>query len=219
MVPPKIRKARFSAPPHKAVLSLASRDPLALGCPARRGQKRRKNMTHETKIHQTVAQGKPMISWAALLGEAVTKPGFIHEAYSRFHNYSLGNQLLALFQCFGRGIQPGPLATFPRWKDLGRHVKKGEKALILCMPLVCKGTKTVKADDGTEHDEQFGYTHFTYKAHWFVLSQTEGADYQPAALPEWNEVIALQALEVERIEFSMLDGNTQGYAKPGRKFA
>lgn len=25
-------------------------------------------------------------------------PGFIHETYSRFHNYSLGNQLLALFQ-------------------------------------------------------------------------------------------------------------------------
>ena len=42
---------------------------------------------------------KPMISWAALLDEAVKKPGYIHHAYSRFHNYSLGNQLLALFQC------------------------------------------------------------------------------------------------------------------------
>ena len=54
------------------------------------------------------------LSWAALLNEAVTKPGFIHEAYSRFHNYSLGNQLLALFQCMARGIQPGPLGTFSR---------------------------------------------------------------------------------------------------------
>ena len=76
-----------------------------------------------------------MVSWAALLQEAVSKPGYIHEAYSRFHNYSLGNQLLALFQCLVRGIQAGPLATFPRWKELGRHVKKGEKALTLCMPL------------------------------------------------------------------------------------
>ena len=57
---------------------------------------------------------KAMVSWAALLDEAVRKPGFIHEAYSRFHNYSLGNQLLALFQCFERGIQPGPLATWPK---------------------------------------------------------------------------------------------------------
>ena len=48
----------------------------------------------------TGAERKPIVSWAALLDEAVNKPGFIHEAYSRFHNYSLGNQLLALFQCF-----------------------------------------------------------------------------------------------------------------------
>ena len=35
------------------------------------------------------AERKPMISWAALLQEAVTKPGYIHEAYSRFHNFRL----------------------------------------------------------------------------------------------------------------------------------
>ena len=32
---------------------------------------------------------KPLVSWAALLEEAVTKPGYIHEAYSRFWNYSI----------------------------------------------------------------------------------------------------------------------------------
>src|SRR5947208_13938224 len=41
----------------------------------------------------------------------------------------------------------------------------------------------------------------------------------PAALPEWNEETALPALNVERIEFTMLDGNAQGYAQPGRKLA
>jgi len=108
------------------------------------------------------AERKPMVSWAALLDEAVKKPGFIHEAYSRFHNYSLGNQLLALFQCFERGIQPGPLATFPKWKEQGRFVRKGEKALTLCMPLTCKRTKMVKNDDGTDQEEEFSFTHFTY---------------------------------------------------------
>ena len=112
----------------------------------------------------TGVERKPMVSWAALLDEAVKKPGFIHEAYSRFHNYSLGNQLLALFQCFERGIQPGPLATFPKWKELGRHVKKGTKALTLCMPLTCTRTKTVKQNDGTKQEEEFSFTHFTYKA-------------------------------------------------------
>ena len=176
-------------------------------------------MTNEIAPQKETGNGKPLVSWAALLEQAVTTPGFIHEAYSRFHNYSLGNQLLALFQCLRRGIQPGPLATFPKWKELGRYVKKGEKALILCMPLACKRTKTVKADDGTEQEEQFAFTHFTYKAHWFVLSQTEGAEYQPTALPEWDEASALQALNVERVDFTMLNGNTQGYAQPGRKIA
>jgi hypothetical protein len=67
-----------------------------------------------------------MVSWAALLDEAVRKPGYIHEAHSRFHNYNLGNQLLALFQCLP-AIQPGPLATFPKWKELGRHVKQARR--------------------------------------------------------------------------------------------
>jgi len=126
---------------------------------------------------------------------------------------------LALFQCFMRGIQPGPLATFPKWKELGRFVKKGQKALTLCMPLTCTRTKTVKKDDGTDQEEEFSFTHFTYKAHWFVLAQTEGAQYQPPAVPEWNEERALAALDIQRIPFEDLDGNTQGYAKRGRKIA
>jgi N-terminal domain of anti-restriction factor ArdC len=66
-----------------------------------------------------------------------------------------------------RGIQPGPLATFPKWKESGRHVNKGEKALTLCMPLTCKRTRTVITEDGTEKDEDFAFTHFTYKAHCY----------------------------------------------------
>jgi hypothetical protein len=37
--------------------------------------------------------------WSSLLVEAVNKPGMIMEAYSAFHNYSIGNQILALMQC------------------------------------------------------------------------------------------------------------------------
>ena len=74
-------------------------------------------------------------SFADLLQSAVTEPGIISAAYSQFHTYSMGNQLLAWVQCLQREIPPGPIATFPRWKELGRHVKKGEKALMLCMPV------------------------------------------------------------------------------------
>jgi hypothetical protein len=38
-------------------------------------------------------------------------------------------------------------------------------------------------------------------------------------IAEWNEQTALVALKIERIPFEDLDGNTQGYAKRGRKIA
>ncbi len=130
-------------------------------------------MTEEIKISQTVEEAtsaiqtgqqastggarhgaerkerKAMVSWAALLDEAVKKPGFIHEAYSRFHSYSIGNQLLALFQCCERTLSPGPIATWPKWKELGRHIRKGERALTLCVPYTCKRRQTT-TQDGTE---------------------------------------------------------------------
>lgn len=32
----------------------------------------------------------------------------------------------------------GPLATYKAWQEKGRQVRKGEKALILCMPITGK---------------------------------------------------------------------------------
>src|SRR5258706_9756939 len=84
---------------------------------------------------QTQTQTTDIPRWSALLVEAVNKPGLIMDAYSAFWNYSVGNQILALVQCQLRGIQPGPINTFPKWQTLGREVKRGEKALTLCMPL------------------------------------------------------------------------------------
>jgi N-terminal domain of anti-restriction factor ArdC len=110
---------------------------------------------------------KPMVSWAALLDEAVKKPGIIHDAYSRFHNYSPGNHLLALYECVERGLQPAPLPSYRKWKEFGRHVKKGEKALTLCTLITCRRTKSVTAADGSEKDEEFAFTHFTYRAQWY----------------------------------------------------
>ena len=37
-------------------------------------------------------------TFAHLLESAINEPGLISSAYSAFHNYSLGNQFLALFQ-------------------------------------------------------------------------------------------------------------------------
>jgi antirestriction protein ArdC len=150
--------------------------------------------------------------WSELLQTAVTEPGIVSTAFSRFHSYSVRNQLLALMQCSERGIDPGPLATYPRWKELGRHVRKGEKALTLCMPVKCKGTKTTESEEGQEQCES-AYTCFVYCPHWFVLSQTDGAEYVAEPVPGWDSTTALSSLNIERVPFTMLDGNVQGYAK------
>jgi hypothetical protein len=116
-------------------------------------------------------------------------------------------------QCTARDIQPGPLASFQRWKELGRHVKSGAKALSLCMPITGKR----KQIDDAGNEKETTYQFFALKSNWFVLSQTEGADYTAEALTAWDETEALMALDVTKVTFDVLNGNAQGYAAPDRK--
>ena len=51
------------------------------------------------------------VQFRDLLKRAVSEPGTISAAYSAFHNYSIGNQLAALFQCSVRKIPVGPIST------------------------------------------------------------------------------------------------------------
>jgi antirestriction protein ArdC len=155
------------------------------------------------------------MDWAKLLAEAITEPGKISDAYRRFHGYSLGNRFWAFIQCTLRGITPGPLATFNRWKDLGRTVQKGQKAISLCMPVTCKRKQTDEAGNETEASFQF----FFIKNNWFVLAQTEGQDYTPEPRPEWNETRALEILNITKVPFASMNGNAQGYAAPARQIS
>ena len=158
------------------------------------------------------------IQFRQLLEEAVTKPGTLMRAYSLFWNYSLGNQILALFQANRRGIPLGPIASFNRWKELGRYVKKGQKAIELCMPVTCKRTVKEEREDGTDAEMEITFKRFVFRRNWFMLSQTDGAEYQMPAIPAWDRTRALQTLNVEEIPFAMMNGNCQGYAK-GRHIA
>ena len=148
--------------------------------------------------------------WQELLLEAVNEPGRIMTAYTAFHNYSMGNALLALSQCLERGLVPGPLHTFKGWLELGRYVKKGERALTLCMPVSAK-KKTIHPE--TKMEEENVRTYFVYRPNWFVLSQTGGDE--PYALPtpgfDFNSVFS--NLDIQRLEFDLIDGNAQGFAR------
>ena len=156
----------------------------------------------------------PPTSRRALLASAVSTPGLIHEAYQRFHRYSVHNQLLALGQCVERGIAPGPLRTFKGWQTLGRAVMRGQKARVLCMPVTLAPTDA-EEDDRTRAPR----TIFVYRARWFTLGQTEGKPYEEVGTPTWSEDRALSALGITRVAFAHLDGNVQGYATPQREIA
>ena len=150
--------------------------------------------------------------WSALLIEAVKKPGMMMQAYSAFHNYSIGNQILAIVQCQLRGLEPGPINTFPGWQELGRTVKRGERALTLCMPITRKAREEEAQNSEGENGERT-FTSFVYKPRWFVVSQTVGDEFTPPALTEWQSERALAALDIQEIPFTHTDGNCQGYAK------
>ena len=155
-------------------------------------------------------------AFADLLASAVNEPGILSQAYQQFHSFSLGNQLLAMSQCAEREIPPGPMATYPRWRELGRHVRKGEKALTLCMPISAKrrGTKTIDTEHGPEEvDDDHTFTRFIYRRNWFVISQTEGEPLPEPEIPAWDRDTALKALDVTEIPFEHIDGNTLGFAR------
>ena len=168
-------------------------------------------------MEQRTTQSPDIPKWSALLVEAVTKPGLIMEAYSAFHRYSTGNQILALVQCQLRGIQPGPLNTFPKWQALGRYVRRGERALTLCMPITRK-RRDEQTDTSDEANQEAIYTSFIHRARWFVVSQTDGQELPAAPIPQWNAEQALANLNIERVAFDSTDGNCQGFAR-GRQLA
>jgi antirestriction protein ArdC len=154
--------------------------------------------------------------WAELLIEAVNRPGLILEGYSWFHKYSIGNQIAVLWQCRRRGIEPGPIATFWQWQELGRRVKAGQRALHLRMPVIVREKRN--AESPNRPGPLARRMIFVWKANWFVLSQTDGKPYQADRRPDWSKDRALVTLNVEEIPFTLLDGNTQGYTE-GRKIA
>jgi antirestriction protein ArdC len=151
-------------------------------------------------------------TWGELLRDAVTTPGRMLEAYTAFHNYSVGNGLLALEQCKRRHLQPGPLNTYHGWLERKRQVRKGEKGITLCMPMPFKQkTATGNAETQESSEQQMSYA-FRFRAYWFVLAQTEGEETIVAPIPGFDIDAALRALNITRTPFDELSGNIQGIA-------
>ncbi len=175
--------------------------------PRKRNSRPRRGVDNPIDVEprQTV----PAAGFAALLERAVSEPGIISAAYHQFHGYSVGNQLLAWTQCLLRGLAPGPLATYARWKALGRQVRHGERAITLCMPVTVK-----HGMERTDEDAPRVFTRFVYRPNWFVLAQTDGPGISPQPIPSWDRELALAALDVSELPFDAYDGTS--WDSPGR---
>lgn len=135
---------------------------------------------------------------------ALKGDGKLLKGYSLFHNYSFFNQMYAMWQMLGRGLEITPLAPYKKWLELGRQVKKGEKALEICIPRIVKDKKT-------KENVCIGFI-FLNKA--FAMSQTDGEDLNFPAI-EFNFEKCLENLGVKQVPFDLLDGNVQGFARKG----
>lgn len=169
------------------------------------------------------------MTWRKLLKEIITSPGLVSEAFRKFHRYSIGNRIMALIQLDARGIQPGPLATLKQWNKQGRKVKAGEQGVYMWQmwkrPVKCKECE----GEGCQQCEGTGVAYFwkkfELKKWWFTLAQTEAIPgreqtfEEQAGAPEFNIEKVAEALEIELIPFTKMDGNVQGYAQEGRKVA
>jgi hypothetical protein len=183
-----------------------------------------KTMTTANETSTTLRVGNHETTWSDLLRDAVSTPGKLLEAYSAFHNFSIGNAVLAMFQCSVRDIKPGPLNTYKGWQQLGRQVRKGEKAIVLCMPLAYK--KCVRRDkyhpeesDANQASEDMKQAfdevtryRFALRPYWFVLTQTGGESTVTPSIPGFDLATALRQLRIEQVDFASTDGNAQGYA-------
>ncbi len=147
-------------------------------------------------------------NYEQMVQEALTEPGKIAAAYSAFWHYSLGNQWLAMAQ-LGRAE---PINTFPGWKDLGRHVKKGEKAIELLMPVFKKAARETTAPGDKETENAL---FFISRRNWFGRHQTEGQEFVPTVIGV-DIGKALTELGITEEPFECTNGNVQGYAKPAK---
>ena len=91
----------------------------------------------------------------------------------KLHQYSAQNRMWLFQQAMVRGWDDiGHVAGFRTWLELGRHVRKGEKALMVLAPLRVK----VRDDEGQEHYAIRGFK----VEHVFAACQTDGDGAIPA---------------------------------------
>ena len=128
---------------------------------------------------------------------------------SRFHHYSFRNTLLIQLQC----PEATRVAGFRAWQQLGRQVRKGEKAIWILAPVTRK-----RSDDDVEDDGKSRILVAFKPACVFDISQTDGEPLPEVcsrldgAAPDgvYDELITFAHSIGYSVEEDYLPGGTNG---------
>ena len=93
---------------------------------------------------------------------------------ARFHRYSSNNQFLIWLQA----PEAAAVNSYKRWGELGRQVRKGEKAIRIIAPRPVKYTREVETAGGSTEEREFAYTRFVAVS-VFAYEQTDPAEGHP----------------------------------------
>jgi hypothetical protein len=149
--------------------------------------------------HLMAGERTRTVPWRTLLDEALTAPGNLTGVYYRFHDYSLINMMLFRAQ----GIHE-PVASFSRWKILGRHVVRGARAKEVIVPILIHEPAP---EDETLEDKRERVARligFKVVRAVFSLSDTDGPELPPQPTPGWDLQQAVDKLGIREVPFDRL---------------
>lgn len=141
--------------------------------------------------------------WPGLLEAALTIEGSVGNSFNRLYRYSLGNLAFLMYQ----GVTPQPVATYKRWSELNRQVKRGSKAREIIRPI----TITLK-DQLDDQGQPKKITKFKPVKAIFPIEDTEGEPLPEIELPEWSRSRAIGTLALREVPFELFDAGVAGYS-------
>lgn len=111
------------------------------------------------------------------------------KCYSRFHNYSLCNTFMIYMDQSFRGFEMGEaVASFKKWNEMNRRVKRGEHGIAIFAPRFVNKTKENSDGEEKKYQALVGF----FPVYVFSYSQTEGDGVSPeneeTKLPEYQEI-------------------------------
>ncbi len=171
----------------------------------------------EARVHRPENRVDQLAAGVAALTNSEEWRRFLR-VQSRFHRYSFNNAVLIAAQ-FPEATQ---VAGFAAWKKLGRHVRRGEKAIWILAPMVVKGrsddsSRPTPGSSGSDGPDRPRIRGFRYVA-VFDITQTEGAELPAVCQPllgnddgeNFPRLVAVASELGYRTELAELPGGING---------